>query len=89
MSRNVFLLQRKKEKLGKALGKTTGWIHRSTLAKRGVKMLSACDYHKIDDQGLHLSIDGKSQIFGCRHHCNLRRTRADAATSSISSTEKE
>lgn len=61
-SREVFLLQRKKSKPGKNLGKTTGWIHRSSLANRGVRMVPACEYHKVDDQGLHLSIAGEPQV---------------------------
>ncbi len=52
--REIFLLQRKAEKLGKNLGKTTGWIHRLGLMKRGIKMISGCDYQSIDDNGLHL-----------------------------------
>lgn len=61
-SKEVFLLQRKKSKPGKNLGKTTGWIHRSSLANRGVRMVPACQYQKIDDQGLHLSIAGEEQL---------------------------
>lgn len=61
-SKEVFLLQRKKSKPGKNLGKTTGWIHRSSLANRGVRMVPACEYQKIDDQGLHLSIAGEEQL---------------------------
>lgn len=60
--REVFLLQRKKEKLGKHLGKTTGWIHRLSLKHQQVKMLSGITYHKIDDEGLHISIDETLQI---------------------------
>ncbi|RLA01203.1 MAG: NADPH-dependent 2,4-dienoyl-CoA reductase, partial [Gammaproteobacteria bacterium] len=60
--RDVYLLQRKDSKVGAGLGKTTGWIHRAGLKSKAVKMLSSCDYQKIDDQGLHLSIDGKQQI---------------------------
>ncbi|TYL47290.1 NADPH-dependent 2,4-dienoyl-CoA reductase [Marinomonas sp. IMCC 4694] len=54
--RDVFLLQRKKKKVGATLGKTTGWIHRTELQKKGVTMLSECNYQKIDDQGLHLLV---------------------------------
>ncbi len=61
-SRQIYLLQRKASKIGASLGKTTGWIHRIDLTKHGVKMLSSCDYEKIDDDGLHLIIAGKSQI---------------------------
>ena len=60
--REVFLLQRKKNKPGAGLAKTTGWIHRTSLSKRGVRMIPSCEYHKIDDQGLHLSIDGEEQV---------------------------
>ncbi|ETX11212.1 2,4-dienoyl-CoA reductase [Marinomonas ushuaiensis DSM 15871] len=57
--RNVFLLQRKKSKVGSKLGKTTGWIHRAELLAKGVEFHSNCDYQRIDDQGLHLSINGE------------------------------
>ncbi len=58
----VFLLQRKDEKLGKRLGKTTGWIHRTTLKHQKVKMLSGVNYNQIDDEGLHITIKGKKEI---------------------------
>ncbi|SEL56813.1 2,4-dienoyl-CoA reductase (NADPH2) [Atopomonas hussainii] len=58
VAREVFLLQRKKSKVGDGLGKTTGWIHRATLKNKQVQMISACDYLKIDDAGLHLTIAG-------------------------------
>jgi 2,4-dienoyl-CoA reductase (NADPH2) len=60
--REVFLCQRKSTKMGKGLGKTTGWIHRMALKKRGVQMLTGVSYQRIDDQGLHISIDGEKQI---------------------------
>ncbi|HAT1597226.1 TPA: NAD(P)-binding protein [Legionella pneumophila] len=60
--REVYLLQRKKEKMGKRLGKTTGWIHRSSLKHKHVKMLSGVNYERIDDQGLHLVVDDKPQV---------------------------
>ena len=61
-ARDVFLLQRKGSKVGAGLGKTTGWIHRTDLKKKNVQMFSSCEYHKIDDAGLHLSIAGKPQL---------------------------
>jgi 2,4-dienoyl-CoA reductase (NADPH2) len=60
-SRDVFLLQRKASKVGANLGKTTGWIHRTELLKKGVTMIADCDYQQIDDQGLHLLVSGKPQ----------------------------
>jgi 2,4-dienoyl-CoA reductase (NADPH2) len=56
--RQVFLLQRKEQKVGAQLGKTTGWIHRAGLQKKKVKMLSAVEYLKIDDAGLHVRVAG-------------------------------
>ena len=53
-AREVFLLQRKPSKVGAGLGKTTGWIHRSGLATKQVKMLNGVEYLQIDDEGLHI-----------------------------------
>jgi len=61
-AREVYLLQRKKAKVGAGLGKTTGWIHRADLAKKGVRMLNKCEYQKIDDAGLHVLVDGEVQV---------------------------
>lgn len=54
-ARQVTLLQRKSSKVGKGLGKTTGWIHRSALAMKNVEMLAGVNYERISDQGLHVS----------------------------------
>ncbi|QUX95161.1 NADPH-dependent 2,4-dienoyl-CoA reductase [Marinomonas sp. CT5] len=59
--REIFLLQRKKSKVGANLGKTTGWIHRTELLKKGVVFLSHCDYQRIDDDGLHLTVNGEAR----------------------------
>jgi 2,4-dienoyl-CoA reductase (NADPH2) len=60
--RTIYLLQRTKGKLGEKLGKTTGWIHRSSLKKKRVKMLDDLQYDKIDDAGLHIMIDNKPEL---------------------------
>ena len=60
--REVYLLQRKTTRVGKGLGKTTGWIHRAGLAMKGVRMLPGCDYSHIDDQGLHITVGDNTQI---------------------------
>ncbi|RVT82254.1 NADPH-dependent 2,4-dienoyl-CoA reductase [Rhodobacteraceae bacterium CCMM004] len=57
-ARQVTLLQRKAEKMGKRLGKTTGWIHRAGLKMRGVRMVSGVAYDRIDGDGLHVTRDG-------------------------------
>ncbi|MCG3269503.1 NADPH-dependent 2,4-dienoyl-CoA reductase [Yoonia sp. I 8.24] len=54
-TREVTLLQRKSAKLGKGLGKTTGWIHRATLQMKNVSMVGGVNYEKIDAAGLHVS----------------------------------
>ena len=59
--RQIVMLQRKASKPGEGLGKTTGWIHRTTLLSRGVKMIPAVSYQKIDDVGLHVLIGGEAQ----------------------------
>jgi len=60
--RQIYLLQRSKDKLGYRLGKTTGWIHRASLKNKKVQFLGEVEYQKIDDEGLHLIIKGKSKI---------------------------
>ncbi|MEV7282339.1 NADPH-dependent 2,4-dienoyl-CoA reductase [Streptomyces sp. NPDC093111] len=60
--RQVHLLQRKTTKVGAGLGKTTGWIHRTELKHRGVTMVAGASYTRIDDEGLHLTIDGEAQV---------------------------
>lgn len=53
--RQVTLLQRKAQKLGKGLGKTTGWIHRAALKMKGVEMVGGVNYERIDADGLHVT----------------------------------
>lgn len=60
--REISLLQRKNSKIGAGLGKTSGWAHRTGLKNKGVTMIPGCEYHKIDDQGLHLSVGGKPRV---------------------------
>ena len=60
--REVYLLQRKSTRVGKGLGKTTGWIHRAGLTMKGVRMIPGCDYSHIDDQGLHITVGDDPQI---------------------------
>ncbi|MEU0404424.1 NADPH-dependent 2,4-dienoyl-CoA reductase [Streptomyces sp. NPDC006197] len=60
--RQVHLLQRKTTKVGAGLGKTTGWIHRTELKHRGVTMVAGVSYERIDDAGLHVTIDGEPQL---------------------------
>ncbi|WP_375257591.1 FAD-dependent oxidoreductase [Citreimonas sp.] len=64
-AREVVLLQRKAEKPGRRLGKTTGWIHRASLKMRGVTMRSGVTYDRIDDAGLHVTVDGAPELIAC------------------------
>jgi 2,4-dienoyl-CoA reductase (NADPH2) len=54
-ARQVTLLQRKAERPGKRLGKTTGWVHRAALRMKGVEMVSGVNYERIDADGLHIT----------------------------------
>ena len=60
--REVYLLQRKTAAVGAGLGKTTGWIHRTGLKHRDVKMIAGASYDKVDDQGLHITVDGQTTV---------------------------
>ena len=62
LAREIWLLQRKKSKPGKGLGKTTGWVHRLSLGKRGVRMLGGVDYKRVDEFGLHIVHDEKEKL---------------------------
>ncbi|UGQ31378.1 NADPH-dependent 2,4-dienoyl-CoA reductase [Acinetobacter calcoaceticus] len=65
--REIYLLQRKAAAVGAGLGKTTGWIHRTGLKNRQVKMLAGVQYDKVDDQGLHITVDGKTSVLEVDH----------------------
>ena len=60
-TREIWLLKRSEGKHGAGLGKTTGWIHRSSLKMKKVKMLAGVTYQKIDDEGLHILHEGKAR----------------------------
>ncbi|MCH8498564.1 MAG: NADPH-dependent 2,4-dienoyl-CoA reductase [Marinobacter sp.] len=63
-AREVYLLQRKASKVGKDLGKTTGWIHRTSLKHRNVQMIPGVSYRRIDDEGLHITVTPKGAAEG-------------------------
>ncbi|MCO5096948.1 MAG: NADPH-dependent 2,4-dienoyl-CoA reductase [Rhodocyclaceae bacterium] len=60
--RQIWLLQRKTSKVGDGLAKTTGWIRRTLLKRRNVKMLAGVAYEKIDDAGLHIRLGDESKV---------------------------
>lgn len=60
--RQITLLQRKTEKPGAGLGVTTGWVHRAALRARQVETLSGCVYQRLDDDGLHLTVNGEPRL---------------------------
>ncbi len=65
--REIFLLKRSKGKHGKGLGKTTGWIHRSSLAMKKVNMIGEAQYDKVDDAGLHITVGNESKVIPVDH----------------------
>ncbi len=66
-ARTVYLLQRKDEKLGKRLGKTSGWVHRTSLIDKQVQMIGNVSYERIDDDGLHLMIGDEPKTLAVDH----------------------
>ena len=55
--RSVIMYQRRPGKMGKDLGRTTGWIHRTTLRQRGVMQKTGVTYNRIDDEGFHVILE--------------------------------
>lgn len=60
--RQIFLMQRKETKVGAGLGKTSGWVHRNTLKKKGVEMLNAVTYKRIVAEGIEIERNGQTQL---------------------------
>jgi 2,4-dienoyl-CoA reductase (NADPH2) len=60
--REVFLVQRKSTLIGKDLGKTSGWAHRAVLRQSGVEQVTGATYERIDERGLHLTVDGEARL---------------------------
>ena len=60
--RQIWLLQRSEGRPGARLNKTTGWVHRATLKAKQVAMLGGVSYDRFDTEGLHITVDGKSQV---------------------------
>ncbi|MGZ5399706.1 MAG: FAD-dependent oxidoreductase, partial [Nocardioides sp.] len=65
--REVTLVQRKTTRIGLGLGKTSGWAHRAVLKQSGVRQVSGATYGRIDDAGLHLTVDGSPVLIECDH----------------------
>ncbi|MDB5919291.1 MAG: fadH [Massilia sp.] len=63
--RQIWLMQRKTSKPGAGLGKTSGWVHRATLARNGVVMMAGVQYDRIDDRGLHITVGGQQRLIEC------------------------
>jgi 2,4-dienoyl-CoA reductase (NADPH2) len=59
----ITMLKRSSTPFGATLGRTTGWVHRTELARNGVKMLKGVDYRSVDDAGVHVMLDGQPQVF--------------------------
>ena len=85
-ARQVWLLQRTEGRPGGRLNKTTGWVHRATLKNKQVTMLGGVTYDRFDDRGLHITVDGQSQVLPVNHVVvcagqEPNRSLADALTS--------
>lgn len=88
-ARQVWLLQRKDESLGKRLGRTSGWVHRQVLKDKKVEFMQGVSYDRIDDQGLHITIKGKPQLLAvdnvviCAGQESLRELEAPLTSAGI------
>jgi 2,4-dienoyl-CoA reductase (NADPH2) len=58
----ITMLKRSGTPFGATLGRTTGWVHRAELAKNGVKSIKGVAYQRIDDAGVHITVDGKESV---------------------------
>ncbi|RAR57308.1 2,4-dienoyl-CoA reductase [Paraburkholderia unamae] len=78
-AREVWLLQRKAGAAGAGLAVTTGWIRRSVVKQRGVHVLSGVEYVRVDDDGLHLRVDGQARVLAVDHVvlCSGQESRRD------------
>jgi 2,4-dienoyl-CoA reductase (NADPH2) len=65
--REVTLIQRKTTPIGVALGKTSGWAHRAVLKQSGVTQVSGATYVRVDDEGLHITVDGEPRVLDVDH----------------------
>jgi 2,4-dienoyl-CoA reductase (NADPH2) len=90
--RTVWLLQRRPGPVGEGLARTTGWTHRLTLTRRGVKMVNGVEYRRIDDAGLHALVHGEPTLFDadtvivCAGQLPLRTLHDDLAARGVRST---
>ncbi len=66
-AREIYLLQRKDESLGKRLGKTSGWVHRTVLRDRQVQMIGGVSYQRVSDAGLHIEVRGEPRVLEVDH----------------------
>ena len=65
--REVTLLQRKTTPIGVGLGKTSGWAHRAVLKQSGVVQVNGVTYDRVDDDGLHITVDGEARVVDVDH----------------------
>jgi 2,4-dienoyl-CoA reductase (NADPH2) len=65
--RELYLLQRKTTRVGAGLGKTSGWVHRAVLQRNRVHMMAGVEYLRIDDAGLHITVNGRPQLLEVDH----------------------
>jgi len=85
-SLRIAMLKRSITPFGNTLGRTTGWVHRAELARNGVKMLKGVEYRKIDDAGVHITLEGKDSVLPRIPSCSARaRNRSVNSPRAISS----
>lgn len=63
--REVTMLKRSNSKFGATLGKTTGWIHKTTLEDRKVTQISGVSYKAIEADGIVIEVKGETKKIPC------------------------
>lgn len=87
--REVYLLQRKTTPIGAGLGKTSGWVHRAALKKKGVHQISGVRYDRIDDEGLHITVGDEHRTLAvdtvviCAGQESVRDLEADLTAAGV------
>jgi 2,4-dienoyl-CoA reductase (NADPH2) len=88
-ARQIYLCQRTPGRFGSTLGKSTGWAIRAGLQLKGVEMIGGVQYRRIDDAGLHVTVDGEERVLEvdnvvvCAGQESLRDLQADLESAGV------
>lgn len=87
---DITMMQRSPGRMSARLGKSSGWIHRMVMQKAGVRHLAGVAYERIDDAGVHVTVDGAAHLIeadtvvNCSGQESLRELLADLEAAAMS-----